>query len=137
MPRIKSLNAMSLENLCLNNVSRNIDKWWQKYHQSCKYYDTLDRLAVVSPFNCLSRLHTKYTFYFSPYFLQYISYWLLAASELLEKINQQLGETETKYLELLIVPQLRSLTVQLADYVKDNNAIIGLLHLASIRCQVK
>ena len=54
MPRVKSLNAVSLEDLCLSNISDNIDKWWQKYHTSCKDTGTLDRLAVVSPFDCLS-----------------------------------------------------------------------------------
>ena len=53
MPRVIILNANSLENLCLSNISLNFDKWWQKYHQSCKGTDTLDRL-VISPFSCLS-----------------------------------------------------------------------------------
>ena len=69
------------------------------------------------------------------YLQHIISYGLLAAAELLEKVNQQLRRTETKYLELLIVPQLRSLTVQMKQS-KEVAAIIGLLHLASVRCLV-
>ena len=78
MPKVNSFNASSLENLCLMSVSDNIDKWWLKYHKSCQDSETLshggrrvwnrtrrsDRLAIVSPFDCLSTRILSLCYYF-------------------------------------------------------------------------
>ena len=137
MPKVNSFNANSLKNLCLISVSDNIDKWWQKYHKSCQDTETLsDRLAIVSPFDCLS-MYTAFFLYVVCYFQYLISHSFHAASELLEKVMEQLGFTECKYLELFIVPQLLCLTVRLKyhEYLKYENPT-GLFHLASTRCKI-
>ena len=62
--------------------------------------------------------------------------WCHTASELLEAICLQLGATKTKYLELLLVPQLCSLTLRLKHSETDHSTVSYFLHLASIRCPV-
>ena len=135
MPKVNSFNANSLKNLCLISVSDNIDKWWQKYHKSCQDTETLsDRLAVVSPFDCLST-YTAFFLYVVCYFQYLISHSFHEASVLLEKVMEQLGFTECKYLELFIVPQLRCLTEEL-KHQENSIKIDRLLHLASTRCKI-
>ena len=101
--RVKSFNVVSLGNLCLRNVQRNIDKWWEINIKSCNSNKNHRPRSLFchQPIRMFKYVQNNFV-----WCMIFSTAFFTSDAALVNQVIQKLTLDEAKHLELLIIPQL-------------------------------